>query len=127
MPVEALSEEERQKAWQFTRKRTSKFVQDMFESGLIRDMMASTQLPLEAPRRASAMRASLTERRRVLRRLPDASSDPDFDNHIMGQYEQFQARNVSNPRAASTLVAERRPADIPREDAVPRFVLWRLP
>ena len=114
-------------AWQFTRKRTLKFVKDMFECGLLRDISASAQVPLEKPRWASAMRASLRKRRAVLNRLPDTPSDPDFDQRIIEQYEQFHARNATASRAASTQVAERRPADIPHDDADARFDLLETP
>ena len=49
-PVDALNHAEWKKAWQFARKRTSEFVKDMFEWGLLRDIEASAQLPLAAPR-----------------------------------------------------------------------------
>ena len=61
-PVDTLTEAEWNNAWQFTRKRTLKFVKDMFECGLLRDISASAQLRFEKPRWASAMRASLRKK-----------------------------------------------------------------
>ena len=59
----------------------------------------------------------------MLERLPDASADPNFDEGILEQYEQFRFRNASTTRTASAAVAEQRPPQIQHSDADVRFTL----
>ena len=48
-PVDKLTEADWKRAWQFARTRTSKFVKDMFAWGLLRDIQATAQLPVQVP------------------------------------------------------------------------------
>ncbi len=125
--MDELTEERWKKAWQFTRTRTSKFVKDMFQWGLLRDILAEAQLPRQVPTWASSKRASLTKKRATLEALPTASSDLDFDNRIIQQYEQFQSRNAPGSRPMPPAAAVPPPSSGQVQDAVARWVDQETP
>ena len=126
-PVDELTEERWRQAWQFTRQRNSKFVKDMFEWGLLRDIQAKTQLPLRASTWASSARVSLQKRHDIVDQLPAVSSDATFHQRIVEQYEQFQQRNENTARRVSTPPAAPPSAAGPGKDAEARFAILETP
>ena len=126
-PVDTLTDDEWKKAWQFTRKRYSKFIKEMYDWGLLRDIETTAQLPVPTPSWIDAMRVSLKIKLKRLECLPNATSDPQFDQRIIGQYEQFKDRNTSNSHAASSLDADQCPASMPHNDADARFDVLETP
>ena len=126
-PVDELTEERWKKAWQFTRERTSKFVKDLFECGLLRDIQAKTQLPLRVPTWVSSARVSLQKKHALLLQLPTVSSHPEFHQRIAEQYEEFQQRNTKMSRRVSPPLVETPSATKPGKDADARFAIQETP
>jgi hypothetical protein len=99
-PADVLTEDRWAKAWQFHRKWTSKFVKDMHEWGLLREIAGAAQLPTSRPPWANAQRQSLDENRRRLHNLPCATQGADFQEKVVMQYEHFKTQNMAGSPAA---------------------------
>ena len=92
-PADVLTEDRWAKAWQFYRKRTSKFVKYMHEWGHLREIAGAAQLPTSRPPWANAQRQSLDEDRRRLHDLPCATQGADFQEKVLMQYEHFKTEH----------------------------------
>ena len=99
-PADVHTEDRWAKAWQFHRKRASKFVKDMHEWGLLREIAGAAQLPTSPPPWANAQRQSLDENRRRLHNLPCATQGADFEEKVLMQYEHFKTQNMAGSPAA---------------------------
>ena len=127
-PGDELTDERWKRAWQFHRERNSKFVKDLTECGLLREIHARVSLPLKLPPWASSARASLEQRRAVVSALPTVTSDPAFkQQHVVQQYEMFKQRNDPRSQIAPPAIVDTPSASGAANDAEAHFAILETP
>jgi len=114
-PPDVLRAADWKRAWQFDRERTSKFVKEMRDVGILRDIDQSERLRHRPPQWAQQEQALVHANREIFHTLPTpACPDLDFREAIRTQYETFKSRNApQRPQAPSA-------ATCPSTDAPPQ-------